>query len=88
MRYTIRDIEAWRCPDGWTWNNSMVIAEGIDLPDKTTATPRALFRWLRDNGYPSEHSIGRVRLEDCWPTLEVQDRSTYEPILALIAEED
>jgi hypothetical protein len=73
-------IDAWRDMDGWTWNQSYTLQNGVELADDIT--PRKLFAWLRENGYLSDYSKGRVRLQDDWPILEIQHKDTFEPIFA------
>lgn len=85
-KYRLVSIDAWRneC-GGWDWNNSYKIEDGIMLPDDITA--RKLLRFMRDSGWLTESSKGRVSID--WhnemfePFIEILDKNTGEPLLAL-----
>ena len=85
-KYELRTIDAWRDECGWTWNESSVLEEDIIILEN--ATTRQILRILRERGWLSVQSAGKVRLQDDWPILEIQDKNTREPILALMAEEE
>jgi len=77
-------IDAWRDDTGWTWNNHFLLEDGIFMTDPT---PRKVLRLLRQWGYLSQDSRGKCRVDmggaymDTF--IEVQVKSTGEPILAL-----
>ena len=79
-------IDAWRDEGGWYWNNSFTLATGVYLDNPT---PRRVCRWLRENGYLTEQSKGRVRVDmghSYMDTMiEILDKSTNEPLLAFSA---
>ena len=78
--YTLLSIDAWRYDDGWTWNDIFRVEEDIYLsPD---VTPRRLFSFMRRNGWLTDYSKGRVRLEDDGYNLVICDRNTGKPIFA------
>lgn len=78
----VLSIDAWReCDGGWTWNNWHKIGE-VDAA-LCDATPRQLFRALRDAGYLSSDSAGRVAREDDGHNVVINDRATGEPLIAL-----
>ncbi len=79
--YRLLSIDAWRDGPCWQWNNWFNLEEDIYVhPD---ATPRTIFKTLRDSGYLSDYSKGRVRLEDDGYNLVIENRNTGEPIFAL-----
>jgi len=85
IKFRLLSIDAWRQPEGWNWNNWFKLQEGIELTE-AQLKPRAVFRWLRDKGYLSDASKGKVMLDDL-PTdryhLTICDRNTGEPLFCL-----
>ena len=88
----IRSIDAWRDPDGWTWNNSSHVEEGfwISTEGSDLAFSRRLLGAFRRAGWLSDYSKGRVRVDHGHayidPMIVVEDKSTREPLIALIGE--
>jgi len=82
--YKLVAIDAWHDGEGWYWNNQHEVEDGVCLADSTT--PRQLFKFMRRNGWLTDYSKGRIRLDDCWPYLTIEDRNTGEPLLCLICE--
>lgn len=80
----LRQIDALRDSEGvWTWNYSYVLADDI-IWCETDFTPRRILRKLRDWGYLSPESKGRVRVADEGDFLvEIQEKNSGKPILAL-----
>lgn len=79
--YTCLFIAAWREPEGgWTWDNMFTIEEDIYLDPEFTA--RGLLAMCRRAGWLTDHSKGRVRVEDTGYYIEVQDKNTGEPLIA------
>jgi hypothetical protein len=78
---TILSIDAWRDGSSWTWNNWHAVGRypfaWLDLK------PRALLRTMREAGYLSDASRGRVTVEDDGYNVCVLDRRTREPLFAL-----
>lgn len=78
---TVLSIDAWRDPNGWTWNAwykvDVLPWEVLDY------SPRKLLRTLREAGLLSEKSKGRVALDDDGHNLVVVDKNTREPLYAL-----
>lgn len=90
MKYQIVSIDAWREPfGGWTWNQSFDTGQRLEIePDR--ATPRRVCRALREMGLLSDHSRGRVRVDDVngmAEIIEIQNKATGEPVFALMAME-
>ena len=87
----IRSIDAWKNPEGgWDHNNSFVILreECKSILISSEITTRKLLQFLREMGVLSENSKGRVRIEDNWPYLEIQNKDTFEPLIQIYFEED
>ena len=84
FRFELRAIDAWGDPEGhWVWNNSYVLADDLVFHE-TELTPRKILKALRNWGYLSQGSKGRVRVVDEGELIEIQEKSTGEPILALL----
>jgi len=84
----LRSIDAWREPEGgWTWNASYCLEDGLYFGEDALTT-RKILAALREWKFLSEASKGRLRVEHDWPILEIQMRGTYEPVLALMFEEE
>lgn len=83
--FELRSIDAWREPGGcWTWNDSFKLEEGICLTEKGM-TSRYILKMLRRDGRLTNHSKGRVRVyDDQDGVIEIQDKGTGRPLLALI----
>jgi hypothetical protein len=77
----ILSIDAWRYDGSWSWN-AWHKAGTVDrvLID---AKPRKLFRALRDAGYLSAASAGRVSVDDDGYNVVICDRATREPLFAI-----
>ena len=78
--YTLLSIDAWRDECGWTWNNMFTVEEDIYIAD--TLTNRSLLKFMRRNGWLTDYSKGRVRVEDTGYDIEIQDKNTGEPVFA------
>jgi len=80
----LREIDALRDSEGnWIWNESYVLADDIIFCE-AALTPRTILKSLRDWGYLSPASKGRVRVVDEGELIEIQEKSTGRPILALL----
>jgi len=87
VNFTLLSIDAWRYDEGWTWNASYKIEKGIFM-HTDSITPRKICRFLRNSGFLSDSSKGRVAVdmhsEICDGYLiEILDKSTREPLFAL-----
>lgn len=81
----IVSIESWRDPDsGWYWNNSFPIGE-YKIPDHVFFSNRKLLHFLREDvDELSQASKGKLRVDRSADSIvEIQVKSTYEPILAI-----
>lgn len=84
FKFELRAIDAWGEPDGgWTWNNSYVLADDLIFCE-TELTPRKILKALRDWRFLSPDSKGRVRVVDEGELIEIQEKNTGMPILALL----
>ena len=83
--FELRSVEGWKDPEGgWAWNNSWFI-EHVELNiSDGELSPRKIFKRLRDMNLLSERSKGNVCLYDDGDVIEVQHKSTREPIFAFI----
>ena len=79
----IRGIDAVKNEGFWMWNESWLI-EGDILWHEEALTPRRILRQLRKWGYLTESSKGRVRVVDEGDLIEIQEKNTGRPILALL----
>lgn len=80
-KVSILSIDAWNGPDGWTWNTWHKIGT-CDVSIASLA-PRPLLAWMRANGFLSEASRGRVRIEDDQYNVVFCDKGTGEPLFAI-----
>lgn len=83
-KYRLVSIEAWRDDGGWQWNQWYTVEDGVYLGNDITA--RRLLKFMRQSGWLTEKSKGRVRIdwhnEMCDPFIEILDKNTGEPLLA------
>ena len=84
-KYRLVSIDAWRDYDGgWTWNQWYTVEDGVYLGNDITA--RRLLKFMRQSGWLTEKSKGRVRIdwhnEMCEPFIEILNKNTGEPLLA------
>ena len=91
---TLVSIDGWRnsC-GGWDWNDQHKLREYSReelepvLGEHDKNRPRRIFAFLRAEGYLSDKSKGRVRLDVSGSDpdyLTIEDKNTGEPIFALI----
>lgn len=77
----VLSIDAWRGCDGWEWNNwhtvGRIDVSVCDLP------ARALLKVMRDEGYLSAYSAGRVAVEDDGYNVVIVQRSDNMPLFAI-----
>jgi hypothetical protein len=82
----LRSIDAWREHEGgWTWNASYQLESGIVFGDNVL-TPRKILRALREWDFLSPYSKGLLRVVEEWPLIEIQEKNTGKPLLALMLE--
>jgi hypothetical protein len=87
--WTVRSADAWRDREGgWTWNQSFSAGD-VELPYH--ASTKEILNAMREQGFLSEKSRGRVRVENLGvtpETYEVQDKNTGEPLFSIESKED
>lgn len=79
----ILSIDAWRQPEGWTWNAWYKVGEINRATLASLTTNRAILRYLRSAGYLTDYSKGRVGVEDDGYNLTVYQRGDGQPLLAI-----
>ena len=84
-KYRLVYIDGWRDYDGgWTWNQWYTVEDGVYLGNDITA--RRLLKFMRQSGWLTEKSKGRVSID--WhnemfePFIEILDKNTGEPLFA------
>ncbi len=75
----VLSIDAWREPEGWTWNNWFTVGELKELPKEN----RDILRLLRVEGYLSNASKGKVAIDDDGYNVVIVLRGTGEPLIAV-----
>lgn len=80
----ILSIDAWRYDGGWTWNNWFHVGDIDAIP----ASSRKLMAYMRDEGYLSRGSVGKVSADDDGYNVVVCERSTGRPLFAIEYGED
>ena len=79
---SVLSIDAWRNADeGWYWNSWYKVgAVPLAVCD---LTPRKLLRYMRDAGYLSKASAGRVSIDDDGYNVVICDKANRMPVFAL-----
>lgn len=81
--FRILSIDAWREPEGgWQWNAWYDTGERFPRI-MIDAKPRAVLRWMRDNGLLSAASAGRMAIDDDGYNIVAVAKGTREPIFAI-----
>ena len=75
----ILSIDAWRYDGGWTWNNWFNVGSIEKIPEGN----RRILKMMRDKGYLSEGSKGRVTVDDDGYNVVILDKGTREPLFAI-----
>lgn len=83
VRFNLLSIDAWReCEGGWTWNNWFSVEKDIYIAE-SELTARKLLKYMRKCNWLSNASKGRLSIEDDGYNIIIQNKDTFEPILAL-----
>lgn len=77
----VLSIDAWRDGSSWTWNNWYSV--GYFPLALVGLKPRALLREMRERGYLSDASRGRVSIDDDGYNIVICARGTGEPLFAI-----
>lgn len=81
-KFRLLSIDAWRNESGWDWNNWYTVGE-IDTAAVNIDSNRALLKYMRDEGYLTEASKGRVYIDDDQYNLVVCERANHRPLFAI-----
>jgi hypothetical protein len=82
IKFELLSIDAWRDDCSWTWNAWYSIEKDIYIAESET-TPRKVLAMLRKWGFLNEQSKGRLSIDDDGYNIVIQDKNTFEPLLAL-----
>lgn len=82
LQVDLISIDAWRDCETWTWNQWHTVEKDIYFAE-SELTPRKILAFLRKSGFLTDHSKGRLRVEDDGYNYVIEDRNTGEPLLAL-----
>lgn len=64
LHATIQSVEAWREPEGgWSVNDIISRDEHVPIPEHVYASNRKLLAFMRDNGYLTPYSKGKVAID-------------------------
>ena len=77
---TILSIDAWK-NEGWDWNTWHKI--GMVESDILDKSVRHILKFMRDEGYLSNDSKGKVSVEDDQYNLVICERSNGRPLFAI-----
>lgn len=77
----ILSVDAWRDAGGWYWNNWHNV--GTCPLSVCDMKPRQLLAYMRECGFLSDASKGRVSIEDDGHNVVILDKGTREPLFAL-----
>jgi len=78
--YRVLNIDAWNSPEGWTWN-SWQKAGTVKLD--INASDRQIIMAMREQGFLSDWSKGRVAVDDDQYNLVILNKSNQEPVFAI-----
>ena len=81
MKCKVLSIDAWRDADGWFWNAWYSTNGEIEIDEKETN--RSILRKMREGGWLTEFSKGKVTIEDDQYNLVVLNKSTQQPLFAI-----
>ena len=80
IKYRVLSIDAWRESEGgWEWNNWFHVGDIDSLPESN----RAILKLMRDEGFLTEYSKGRVYVDDDQYNIVICDRSNHMPLFAI-----
>lgn len=79
----ILSIDAWKTPEGWTWNNWCKVGEIEKAEFEKLDTTRKVLSYMREWGYLSDWSKGRVAVQGDQYNVVIVDKNTHEPLFAI-----
>jgi predicted house-cleaning NTP pyrophosphatase (Maf/HAM1 superfamily) len=78
---SILSIDAWRDPQGWSWNNWYKVGTcDVSICDLSV---REILRYMRSEGYLSATSAGKVAIDDDQYNVVIVNKNTREPLFAI-----
>jgi len=81
MKCKVLSIDAWRDNEnGWFWNQWFSAGE-LDLEENETN--RSILHKMRDGGWLTENSKGKVAVEDDQYNIVIVAKGTREPLFAI-----
>ncbi len=85
MNLNILSIDAWACiePKTWDWNNCFKIGSINKEDFEKLNTTRKVLKYMRDEGYLTDKSIGKCTVEDDQYNLVVCYKSNGCPLIAI-----
>lgn len=84
--YKLLTIDAIREDGSWSWNDVRLVEEGIFIAEDSEllGNSRKLLKWMRDQEWLGSGSKGKVTIDwGDYDIIEIQSKSTGEPIMAL-----
>jgi hypothetical protein len=80
-KFNLLSVDAYR-DETWQWNAWYTLEEDIFISEPEL-TPRKVLAMLRKWGYLTDASKGRLSVEDDGYNIVIQNKDTFEPIMAL-----
>ena len=82
-QFNVIDVDALHDGEGWYWDDMRQLEAGVVFTE-SSLTPDKILKKLREWGYLSEHSKGRVYVDmSCDGCIEICGKSDHKPLLAL-----
>ena len=81
--FNILSIDAWREDSSWTWNNWFLVGTITADEFQELNTNRKLIKYMRDNGYLSDYSKGKISIDDDQYNIVFCDRKNGRPLYAI-----
>lgn len=78
---SVLSIDAWRDGDGWSWNSWATV--GTFPVAWLALSTRRLLKVMREEGYLTNGSKGRVYVRDDQYNLVITERGTHCPLFAI-----
>ena len=80
----ILSIDAWRENNSWNWNNWFLIGTiSEDEFTEISKSNRKLLKYMRDEGYLSDQSKGKISIEDDQYNIVFCDKVNGRPLYAI-----
>lgn len=79
----ILSIDANKSFGGWDWNNWYKVGEIEKAEFEKLDTTRKVLSYMREGGYLTDWSKGRVAVQDDQYNVVIVDKNTHEPLYAI-----